>query len=236
MYRRLDGIAVVTTLERVEARIHERFPDSGLVEVCRELGGVANETVGRTQSLRKPNRRLRITVTAVLVACAIAVLAVLGLLVTQPATESDRIDVLQGIDSGLSIVAVTVAGVFFLLQWEVRRKRSIAAAGLEELRSLIHVIDMHQLTKDPSSHVTPPTGVSPSRLGPRLMVRYLDYCSEMLSLAAKVAALYAQSFPDPVVLDTVNDLERLATGLSQKVWQKITIIERELGAHLDPNP
>ena len=60
------------------------------------------------------------------------------------------------------------------------------------------------------------------------MVRYIDYCSEMLSLAAKVAALHAQSFPDAVVLETVNDLERLATGLSQKIWQKIIIIDREL--------
>lgn len=47
-------------------------------------------------------------------------------------------------------------------------------------------------------------------------------------LEVKVAALHAQSFPDAVVLETVNDLERLATGLSQKIWQKITIIDREL--------
>ena len=196
--------------------------------MCKELNAVAEETTARTRQLAEPNARLRATIAAVLGIGAMAVLVVVGLLLTQPAGEAGRLDVLQGIDSGLSIVAVAGASVFFLLQWETRRKRNLALEGLEELRSLIHVIDMHQLTKDPSSHVTAPTGASPARLGPELMVRYLDYCSELLSLSAKVAALYAQSFPDPVVLETVNDLERLATGLSQKIWQKINIIDRDL--------
>ncbi len=49
----------------------------------------------------------------------------------------------------------------------------------------------------------------------------------MLSLAAKTAALYAQTLPDAVVIDTVGDIERLTAGLSQKVWQKIMIVEQE---------
>jgi hypothetical protein len=56
--------------------------------------------------------------------------------------------------------------------------------------------------------------------------RYLDYCSEMLALTAKVAALYAQTFPDPVVVEAVNDIEMLATNLSGKIWQKIAILQR----------
>jgi hypothetical protein len=59
------------------------------------------------------------------------------------------------------------------------------------------------------------------------LVRYLDYCSELLSLTTKVSALYAQSFPDPIVTDAVSDLERVASNLSQKIWQKITISEAE---------
>ncbi len=228
MYRTLDANAVIATIEKLEQRIFARFPNSGLLGVCRELGAVASESRQRAEKLKEPNGRLRLTVAAVLAAGAMAVVAVAILLLTQPSGESGRLDALQGIDSGLSIVAVAGASVFFLLQFETRRKRSLAVAGLEELRSLMHVIDMHQLTKDPSSHIAAPTDASPARLAPELMVRYLDYCSEMLSLAAKVAALHAQSFPDAVVLETVNDLERLATGLSQKIWQKITIIDREL--------
>lgn len=56
------------------------------------------------------------------------------------------------------------------------------------------------------------------------MTRYLDYSSEMLSLAGKVAALYAQGFSDPVALSAVNEVENLTTGLSRKIWQKIMIL------------
>jgi poly-beta-hydroxyalkanoate depolymerase len=58
------------------------------------------------------------------------------------------------------------------------------------------------------------------------LTRYLDYCSEMLSLAGKVAALYAQNFPDAVVLAAVNEVETLTTGLSRKIWQKIMILNK----------
>ena len=50
----------------------------------------------------------------------------------------------------------------------------------------------------------------------------------MLSLTAKVAVLYSQSFPDPIVTEAVNDLERTSASLSQKIWQKISITERAL--------
>jgi hypothetical protein len=54
--------------------------------------------------------------------------------------------------------------------------------------------------------------------------RYLDYCSEMLSLTGKVGALYVQNLHDPVALASVNEIETLTTGLSRKIWQKLMII------------
>jgi hypothetical protein len=57
--------------------------------------------------------------------------------------------------------------------------------------------------------------------------RYLDYCSEMLSLTSKVSALYANDYNDEVVLNTINEIEDLTTSLSGKVWQKIMIIKTE---------
>ena len=71
------------------------------------------------------------------------------------------------------------------------------------LRSLIHVIDMHQLTKDPAalSADFKPTAHSPVRITNRQdLARYLDYCSEMLSITGKLAALFAQSVNDEVVV------------------------------------
>ena len=56
------------------------------------------------------------------------------------------------------------------------------------------------------------------------MSRYLDYCSEMLSLIGKVAALYAQHIDDSVALAAVDGIESLTTNLSRKIWQKITML------------
>jgi hypothetical protein len=70
------------------------------------------------------------------------------------------------------------------------------------------------------------TASSPKREMTRFNVaRYLDYCSELLSIVSKVAALYVQNLDDAVVLSTVNDIQSLATGLSAKIWQKIVILD-----------
>lgn len=72
----------------------------------------------------------------------------------------------------------------------------------------------------------PPTAQAPSRLTDAAdLARYLDYCSEMLSITGKVAALFAQSVNDDVVIDGVNDIENLSTNLARKIWQKITLIQ-----------
>jgi hypothetical protein len=145
---------------------------------------------------------------------------------------SDVFAAIQGVDSGLQVLGVLGAGVFFLVTWEDRMKRRRALRALHELRSVIHVVDMHQLTKDPTFALIggAPTASSPERaLTPWELARYLDYCSEMLSLCSKVAALYAQSMPDAVVTDAVSDLERLTANLSLKIWQKITLLAQPRG-------
>ena len=108
--------------------------------------------------------------------------------------------VLQGIEAAANLIVLMGAGVFFLSRIEERLKRRGALKALHELRSIVHVIDMHQLTKDPSAVVSiaGKTASSPARTLSRIEVtRYLDYCSEMLSLTSKVAVLFAQGFPDP---------------------------------------
>jgi hypothetical protein len=88
---------------------------------------------------------------------------------------------------------------------------------------------MHQLTKDPERTTTPQqdTESSPKRtLTPFELTRYLDYCSELLAIISKIAALYVQKFDEPVTLSAVNDVEELTNGLSRKIWQKIMILDR----------
>jgi len=123
--------------------------------------------------------------------------------------------------------------VFFLVTLETRVKRRRALDALHELRVIAHIIDMHQLTKDPERVAGPggDTQSSPRRsLAPAELGRYLDYCSEMLSLANKVAALFVQRMNDPQVLAAVDEVSGLTNGLSSKIWQKLTILDAEMQA------
>lgn len=233
MYRSLNPDRLVATLETLAKRIGERFPGAGLLKVCHELTEVARQTSARSAEIAKPRTAMRVAVSlAMLLLATLFAGIVLGLL-RQTKASDDMFGTLQGIDSGFNLVILMGALLVFLYSLEERTKRKRALAALHELRSIVHVIDMHQLTKDPAwrTAVTQATASSPRRtLTPFELSRYLDYCSEMLSLSAKVAALYAQSFPDAVVVDAVSDIERLTTNLSQKIWQKIMILDSQMAA------
>ncbi len=91
---------------------------------------------------------------------------------------------------------------------------------------------MHQLTKDPEQLLSPAmnTASSPQRSLNRFeLARYLDYCTEMLAIISKLAALYVQDLDDPQVLSAVNDIQGLTTGLSSNIWQKIVLIDSLAG-------
>ena len=126
-------------------------------------------------------------------------------------------------DSDLFLSLVVV----FLVSLETRLKRRTVLRMLHRLRSIAHIVDMHQLTKDPelALHPVEATASSPSRTLSRAQLpRYLDYCSELLALTSKLAALHAQNLNDAVVLSAVNDIEALTADLSRKIWQKISIL------------
>jgi hypothetical protein len=105
---------------------------------------------------------------------------------------------------------------------EKRRKRGRALDALHSLRTLAHVVDLHQLAKDPS--VVHPSPGRTDALGPHDLARYLDFCAEMLALIGKLAALYADEMRDSVVINAVDEVENLTANLAQKIWQKIMII------------
>src|SRR5881396_1430452 len=211
MYRRLEGTRIIETLQRLEQRIEERFPGSGLGRVSGELLAVANE------SLARPNLALRVgtwALIAVIVYIGVQALLHLNLAMRWP----DVAGFLQSSQAIQNVVFLGVA-VLFLANAETRIKRHRALSALHELRSIAHIVDMHQLTKDPDQFLAQGTMTRFE------LSRYLDYCSELLSLTSKVAALYVQDSQDPVLLDAVNDVETLTTGLSRKIWQKIMILD-----------
>jgi len=226
MYRRLEGTRIIETLQRLEQRIEERFPGSGLGRVSGELLAVANESLARAAYLARPNLALRVgtwALIAVIVYIGVQALLHLNLAMRWP----DVAGFLQSSQAIQNVVFLGVA-VLFLANAETRIKRHRALSALHELRSIAHIVDMHQLTKDPDQFLagSGATGSSPRRtMTPFELSRYLDYCTELLSLTGKVASLYVQDFQDPVALDAVNDIENLTTGLSRKIWQKIVILD-----------
>src|SRR3712207_7753070 len=75
MYRSLDSEKIVETVGILCRRIDERFPDSGLGRVCRELLTVAGESRERSAWVARPHRSLRV-VTWLLVVVMVGALAV----------------------------------------------------------------------------------------------------------------------------------------------------------------
>jgi hypothetical protein len=229
MYRELRGQNIIDTLERLRSRITARFPESGLSKVSGELQQFARASSGRIERLRRPHWPVR-------VAAVILVVVFVGILVAVGMTLRNGVSIkvehvaelLQGLDAAVNEILLLTVALYFFFSLEGRLKRREALRALHELRSIAHVIDMHQLTKDPDATLSPEmaTAVSPQRTMNRYeLSRYLDYCSELLSLTSKLAALHVQYLPDPVVLEAVNDVESLADGLSQKIWQKVLVLE-----------
>lgn len=226
-YRALDEAAIIATGERLVARIRERFPESGLFKVASELVDVARESSRNIAEARKPHWPIRIA-TGVVIASMLSVVVGIALTAPAPTSRIELFPLLQIIESAINDVIFLGVAVFFLVSVETRLKRNKALHALHQLRSLAHVIDMHQLTKDPEQLLSPGRGTSssPKRTLDRFELgRYLDYCTEMLALISKVAALYVQDIDDPQVLSAVNDIQGLTTGLSANIWQKIVLVD-----------
>jgi len=228
-YRALDYAEIDRTLERLHSRISERFPESGLRKVCEELIAVGHETKECVEFLRSPHWLVRIGVAALMIGILVVVVVAVKMTLQLPAHIEGRADVIQVIDAMASSAVFIGFAVLFLFTIEPKLKRRRALMVAHQLRSLAHVIDMHQLTKDPERLLTPETpdtSASPDRItSPQLLGRYLDYCSELLSVASKLSALLVQYFNDPVLLGAVDEIETLTTGLSGKIWQKIQLLD-----------
>ena len=227
-YRQLDEALILATLTRLRDRIAERFPESGLARVANELLALAGETTGLVAYLRRPLWPVRGAVALVIVLLALVVYAV-ARSVNLPTGVDGLAIFAQATESAINDVLFLGAAIFFLGTLENRVKRRKALHALHQLRSIAHVIDMHQLMKDPErlASTQPKTPSSPARaLTAAQLGRYLDYCSELLSVVSKIAALHLQYFNDPVTLAAVNEIESLTSGLSAKVWQKITLLDR----------
>ncbi len=230
-FRWLDAEKIIETVRALHGRIEERFPGSGLGTVIAELQRVAEEAAERSRWIQRPNIPLR----AVAVLLSLVIIAVLFGFLThiRHFNFDDFVNSMQGLDATISSVVFIGAAILFFLSWEKRIKRRRALNAIHVLRALAHIIDMHQLSKDPERALRgqPFESTQKRVMTPFELARYLDYCGDAMALISKIAALYGQGFPDEVLLDAVDDMEDLTAGFSRKIWQKITVLEN-LGASL----
>jgi hypothetical protein len=226
MYRQLDDDRIIETLQRLRDRITERFPGSSLSRVSEELLTIARESASHVAYLAKPSWWIRGSVGVAIVLMLVGLAAAASRIRLETGVSEWPV-LVQGVEAAINDLVFIGIAIFFLLTIETRLKRRRALAALHQLRSIAHVVDMHQLTKDPEQLLSnpPATASSPVRTMSRAELgRYLDYCSELLSVTSKIAALYVERFNDPVTLGAVNEIESLTAGLSRKIWQKITML------------
>jgi hypothetical protein len=229
MFSELDPRNIVDTSLRLKSRVVERFPGSSLSTVAQELCDVAKAAAEVGDWIAQPIYAVRI-----LVGIAIAaLLSLVGFALVVARIDLGNVpfsDSVQSVESLINDFVFVGIAIYFLVGIEARIKRHRALKQLRILRSFAHIIDLHQLTKDPErlpSIGGDNTASSPRRdMSPFLLARYLDYASEMLALVSTIAAIYVQRFDDAETMNAASDIEILTVGLSRKIWQKITILDR----------
>ncbi|WP_319452231.1 MULTISPECIES: hypothetical protein [unclassified Mycobacterium] len=223
---------VGATVAHLERRIDARFGERGLTKVARDLGQLVE--LVESEADRSRDRLRRATLTARVVGVAIVAATVVLLIFSLRSAVTDGLaktaDWVPLVESAVNDVVFAAIAVLFLWLLPERLERRSLLQLLHRLRSLAHVIDMHQLSKDPEQ-VSPNYVATAESVGHGLnadqLHHYLSYCSELLSLTAKTAALCAEHSADGVVLETVSTIETLTTELSNKIWQKISLLPRD---------
>ncbi|CAN5775563.1 hypothetical protein BH23PLA1_BH23PLA1_16610 [soil metagenome] len=241
-YRRLKPEEIIETQIQLHQRICKRFPDSGLSQVSAELLSVAQEAMVRAVAIRRRNIPLRLAVVALGLGVLLLAVVVGVNLRVQIDGLRDVTNLVPFVESACATFVFVGATAIFLMTLESRMKRRRALAAIHELRALAHIVDMHQLSKDPEGLAhRGPVIARPNEKTTRTFFdlnRYLNYCIELLAIISKVAALYVQDFNDAVAVSAVDQVEDLCSVLARKIWQKVMILDRLMGGegqYLDPN-
>ena len=244
-YRLLSADRIIETQRKLQERITRRFPSSGLSEVAEELSRVASEATQRAESIRRPHVPIRIGVVALLLgALGLVVAVIFSSPLRTKADLGEMMNLVQFADAAISTCVFLGVAILFLVSLEIRYRRARALAALHELRAIAHVVDMHQIAKDPEGllrrgNLLTASGEQTTKTLFDLN-RYLNYCNELLAILSKIAALYVQQFPDAAVVSAVDQVESLCSGLSHRIWQKIMVLDQtmdeELSGSSNDNP
>ncbi|MFD2797309.1 hypothetical protein ACFS27_27370 [Promicromonospora vindobonensis] len=228
---KLEAVPVIETVRRLCDRIGARFPDRGIHRVAQELASLTEQVADTSAGSRRRSRLVRTGSRAMIGVVVLVALVAFGFAVEAAFTEApdNGLDWLPLIESAVNDLVFVAIAVVVLHSLPERAQRSDLLAKLHRLRSLAHIIDMHQLTKEPESLRDAFAGGTDGDvdLTPEQVEYYLEYCTELLSIVSKAAALCAEESQDEIVLSTVSTIETLTMSMSRKVWQKITVLSEQ---------
>ena len=228
LHEPLEAPAVRETVEELYGRIEARFPKRGLLGVCGDLILLVEQVQTSAGQGQRQIRMARIASRVVM--AFVVVVTVLALLLALHDAFFDE-DVKNSstcsplTETAISDIVFAAIAIFFLWSFPERLQRSRLLNLLHQLRSTAHVIDMHQLTKDPEQ-LKPsfvPTAQEqaarhdprPGRALPRLLLRDAQP-------GRQDRRPVRRGVPRLVILETVATIETLTVGLSRKIWQKIS--------------
>ena len=161
---KLDADRILATSQRLERRISERFPQAGLRRICGQLVELAGRAKATTLWIAKPSARLRALSVGVIGTILLVSLIVIVASARGNDGPHDLGDVVQSLEAAMNGLVLLGAAIWFFVSIETRFKRARVLKALHELRTLAHLIDVHQLTKDPDMIGGPdaqPTASSP---------------------------------------------------------------------------
>lgn len=219
--RKLDPKKLISTTQELVTWMKAEFPKAHLTSVAEEVGLVAREAMRKADSIRRANLWLRLGIGLILGGTAIAFIHQLWV---HPIKE-----ILHFLDMTKGVGMYAIAFIIFLATLEVRWKRRNCILAVHELRSVAHIIDMHQLSKDDAVEQFRSRDDEPSdKTAHRTYVeKYLHACIVLLALVSKIGQLYIDHFPDPVATTSVNEFEETCHGFSMQIWSKINNLEPE---------
>ena len=209
---------VIRTIRRMDRQIDTYFPDRNLANLSSSIIEFAIRHESDLERIDRPNIPIKLAI-------GLAISLMSGLVIYwlyELFIQNDGSGIIfqpQDLDAFINILIFGSAITWFLLNWQAKSKRRFIIGRINELRSFGHVIDMHQLTKDPFFD-------DEMEMSDKDLIRYLDYCGDLLSCCSKLAATYLEHTDDETVVQYVNEFESLTGQFNRKIWQKITILDR----------
>ena len=211
-YSHINIDHVVSTIDELHEHTLKHFPNRGIVKLSSEIRCFAQNQRCIIDKILRPIYYLRVGLFSIFTIGA----ALLSYWLYKIYNQKIFFDA-QTLEAFINIIIFVSAGTWFLLNLETRIKRNKILHQLNKLRSFGHILDMHQLTKDPYFE-------DEMNMNGKELIRYLDYCADYLSCCGKIAANYLEYSDDPVVINAVNDFESLTGQFNRKIWQKISIL------------